>query len=124
MITLAGFTPDEDIEIRYVGLRPGEKLFEELQQESEDLVASPREKIRTFRGSQVAMEALVPWMTELQHLLWARDGLAAIEHMKKLVPEYQGSAAQVREQVAQAAHDARADVPGAALVESLEAAAS
>jgi len=124
MITLAGFTPDEDIEIRFVGLRPGEKLFEELQQESETLLASSREKIKIFHGNQVAMESLMPWMTELQHILWARDDLAAIEHMKKLVPEYQGSAAQTHERAAGAARDARMTAPGAALVEGLEAAAS
>lgn len=124
MIALAGFTPDEDIEIRFVGLRPGEKLFEEVQQESENLLASPREKIKVLCGNQVAMESLAPWMTELQHLVWTKDGLAVIEHMKKLVPEYQGSPAPSLEPPAWAARDARVIAPAATLVESLEAAAS
>jgi len=124
MITLAGFTPDEDIEIRFIGLRPGEKLFEELQQESEDLLPTSREKIKIFRGNQVAMQFLVPWIAELQRLVSAKDGLAAIEHMKYLVPEYQGSPTEAGEPATWVARDARATAPGAGLLGRLRAAAS
>jgi FlaA1/EpsC-like NDP-sugar epimerase len=89
MVRLAGFTPDEDIQIRFTGLRPGEKLFEELRLDGEDILPTSHEKIKIFRGNQVAMQSLVPWIGELQHLLWMQDGAAVVEHLKKLVPEYQ-----------------------------------
>jgi FlaA1/EpsC-like NDP-sugar epimerase len=91
MITLAGFTPDVDIEIRYVGLRPGEKLYEELQQATENLLPTTHERIMAFAGAQLSMEVLVPWIAELQHLVARKDGDAAREHLKRLVPEYQES---------------------------------
>ena len=49
MIRLSGKLPGEDIEIRYTGLRPGEKLFEELFYESEDLAQTAHPKIRVAR---------------------------------------------------------------------------
>src|SRR5262249_48702284 len=50
MIRLAGFEPGEDIQILVTGLRPGEKLFEELQMEGEDVLPTPHEKIMRFRS--------------------------------------------------------------------------
>jgi FlaA1/EpsC-like NDP-sugar epimerase len=89
MITLAGLVPDEDIEIRFVGLRPGEKMFEELRFAGENLVPTASPKMRAFQGRQLAFDELVPWMAELQHLLWRRDGDAVLKHVRILVPEYQ-----------------------------------
>jgi FlaA1/EpsC-like NDP-sugar epimerase len=89
MITLAGLVLDEDIEIRFVGVRPGEKLFEELSLDAENLLPTSHEEIRIFQGQQVAFEQLVPWIAELQHLLWRRDAEPVIAHLRMLVPEYQ-----------------------------------
>ncbi len=49
MIRLAGREPERDIAIRYIGLRPGEKRFEELFYDAEDLIATSHPKIRTAR---------------------------------------------------------------------------
>jgi FlaA1/EpsC-like NDP-sugar epimerase len=89
MITLAGFVPDEDIEVRFVGMRPGEKLFEELSIEGENIVPTTHQKIRIFQGKQVAARDLVLWMAELQHLVWRREPEAVVAHLASLVPEYQ-----------------------------------
>jgi FlaA1/EpsC-like NDP-sugar epimerase len=90
MISLAGFQPDEDIEIRFTGLRPGEKLFEELSLKDENTVPTNHAKIRIFRGRrQLMFHQLVPWITELQFLLWRRDSSAILNHLRVLVPEYQ-----------------------------------
>src|SRR5262249_7226366 len=51
MIQLAGLVPNEDIEIRFTGLRPGEKLFEEISMDGENIVPTYHEKIRIFTGS-------------------------------------------------------------------------
>jgi FlaA1/EpsC-like NDP-sugar epimerase len=88
MIRLEGFTL-EDIPIRFIGLRPGEKLFEELKLDGEDIIPTCHKQIKIFRGDQVTMQSLVPWIGELQHLLWAQEGMRMVEHLKKLVPEYQ-----------------------------------
>jgi len=93
MIRLEGFTL-EDIPIRFIGLRPGEKLFEELKLDGEDIIPTCHKQIKIFRGDQVTMQSLVPWIGELQHLLWAQEGMRMVEHLKKLVPEYQESPLQ------------------------------
>lgn len=89
MITLAGFTPGEDIEIQFVGLRPGEKTFEEISLASEHIAPTAHPKIKVFQGRQLGFRELSVWIAELQHLLWRRDPNAVIEHLKILVPEFQ-----------------------------------
>jgi FlaA1/EpsC-like NDP-sugar epimerase len=95
MIALAGLVPDEDIEIRFVGLRPGEKLYEDLSLDAENLLATNHPKIRIFQGHQMAFDQLVPWITELQNHLWRGDEEAVVEHMAALVPEYRPMSGEV-----------------------------
>ncbi len=89
MIALAGLVPDEDIEIRMVGVRPGEKLFEELNRAGENLVPTSHSKIRIFKGRQEDMGELLPWISRLERLLRQRDAEAVTAHLSSLVPEYQ-----------------------------------
>jgi FlaA1/EpsC-like NDP-sugar epimerase len=89
MIRMAGFTPDEDIEVRIVGLRPGEKLYEELMTEGENIAPTYHEKIKIFHGAGLTPEEISTWLLKLQLLLARRDREAIIEHMKAIVPEYQ-----------------------------------
>lgn len=58
LIRLSGLTPDEDIEIRYTGLKPGEKLYEELLMADESLVATDNSKIFVSRILDVTMDEL------------------------------------------------------------------
>ncbi|UCD81270.1 MAG: polysaccharide biosynthesis protein, partial [Desulfobacterales bacterium] len=51
LIRLSGFEPDVDIKIEYIGLRPGEKLFEELVADGEDVVPTHHEKIKVLKGA-------------------------------------------------------------------------
>ena len=92
MITLAGFVPEEDIEIQFVGPRPGEKVTEELSRADENKVPTEHSKISVFKGPQITFHELHPWISELQHLLWKRDHAAIIKHLSILVPEYQPGA--------------------------------
>ncbi|MBI3695407.1 MAG: polysaccharide biosynthesis protein [Acidobacteria bacterium] len=92
LIRLSGRVPDEDIEIRYTGLRPGEKLFEELIIEGEHIVPTYHEKIKIFQGPGVEAAQLESWLGALQTLLAERDEQGVVVHLKELVPEYQPSA--------------------------------
>ena len=91
MIRLAGFEPGEDIEIKIAGMRPGEKLFEELSLDNENTIPTAHPKIRTVRGRQMTMHELAPWVAELQYLLMHRSGPGVIDHLSRLVPEYRPS---------------------------------
>ena len=88
MIQLAGLTPDEDIEIRMTGLRPGEKLFEEISFEGENMVPTYHEKIRIFTGNVVEWDILSGWIDQLQLLLFRREADRILAHIATLVPEY------------------------------------
>lgn len=87
MIHLAGFTPHQDIEICYTGLRPGEKLFEELFHDAEPLAPTSHEKILQASsriGEPLDLERL---HAELSQACQAdSDCLMAL--LKRLVPEY------------------------------------
>lgn len=54
MIRLSGLSPGEDREIRYAGLRPGEKLFEELVTEGESFLPTYHDKIKIFQGPSIS----------------------------------------------------------------------
>jgi len=88
MIRLAGFIPDEQIQIRYTGIRPGEKLFEELITKAENVVPTSHKKIRIFHGPLLKADTVQSWLTELEALLETRNVRDVVEHVKKLVPEY------------------------------------
>ncbi|MGM0676561.1 polysaccharide biosynthesis protein [Ectothiorhodospira marina] len=90
MIRLYDKEPDEDIEIQYVGLRPGEKLFEELFHCDENLVGTGHAKI--MRAQTRCIQG--PWLEDhLAHLRTAcqrQDEAEVRERLGRLVPEYAG----------------------------------
>jgi FlaA1/EpsC-like NDP-sugar epimerase len=92
MIRLAGLVPDEDIEIRVTGLRPGEKLFEELRFPAENVLPTYHEKIKIFQSHSASPAYLAEWLQKLEVLLNRRDAAEVKAHLIDLVPEYQGSA--------------------------------
>ncbi|MGB2824283.1 MAG: nucleoside-diphosphate sugar epimerase/dehydratase [Phycisphaerae bacterium] len=88
MITLSGFRPGEDIDIVFSGVRPGEKLFEELRTEGEDIEPTVHPKVRIWKGRPTDWEriqATIAELTELQNSFSRADIIAA---MQRLVPEY------------------------------------
>jgi FlaA1/EpsC-like NDP-sugar epimerase len=97
MVRLAGLTPDKDIEIRVVGLRPGEKLFEELRLDDEKLLPTPHEKIRRFRSGAPDPQYVGRWLERLRILLMEANSAALKAHLLVLVPEYQGLRAAMSE---------------------------
>jgi FlaA1/EpsC-like NDP-sugar epimerase len=86
MIRLSGFTDDE-IKIEFTGLRPGEKLFEELLADGESTLPTPHPKLRIAKPSAVPDRE---WLADLEHWLAApwRDEAEAKEGLRHRVPEY------------------------------------
>src|SRR5579863_7905237 len=89
MIRLAGLVPYEDIDIEFTGLRPGEKLFEEINCASERMLPTYHDKIRIFQQAQPDWNTMGAWAGRLRTLLDQRREEAAIQHLRDLVPEYQ-----------------------------------
>ena len=90
IITLSGFKPDEDIEIKYIGLRPGEKLFEELITEGEGIRETEHEEIMVLYGdNHFSMEKMNNHIKRLITLAQAADAKGIKEELKRIVPEYE-----------------------------------
>ena len=87
MIRLSGNEPGKDIEIVYTGLRPGEKLFEELFHEKEQLTGTQHEKIFLARHRQIEWELLERTIRELEAACMSYDEKALLEGIATLVPE-------------------------------------
>ncbi len=92
MIRLSGLDPDKDIEIQFVGLRPGEKIYEELITEGENILPTYHDRIKIFQGSRMSPDLIETWIAELKTLIARGDELAVLAHLKKVVPEYQPAA--------------------------------
>ena len=89
MIRLAGRVPGEDIEIVYTGLRPGEKLREELFHEEEGLAPTSHPKILLARHRAVEPDGLDRALAELDAACGRCDEAAVLGVLKALVPELQ-----------------------------------
>jgi FlaA1/EpsC-like NDP-sugar epimerase len=82
---------DRGIEIKFIGLRPGEKLFEELMLDDEQILPTYHEKIKIFQASDAKTVSKAEWINELTRLLAQRQEGALIAHLSQIVPEYQPS---------------------------------
>jgi FlaA1/EpsC-like NDP-sugar epimerase len=91
LIRLAGFEADKDIKIVYTGLRPGEKLSEELQLEGEGLAPTTHEKIRVVQGGKVDFLHVRAWLDELSALVESKNVHGLVKTLISLVPEYRPS---------------------------------
>lgn len=88
MVRLAGLEPGRDVEVVFTGLRPGEKLFEELKLDGENIKPTPHEKIRVFEGGTVAFEQVRTWLEDLSSLVDARNVHELVAKLVSIVPEY------------------------------------
>jgi FlaA1/EpsC-like NDP-sugar epimerase len=88
MIKLSGYEPDKDIEISFVGLRPGEKLFEELQHLGEKYSATHHDRILRFTGKPYPLEEVEAFLDQLGREMCSKDADALKEEIQSFVPEY------------------------------------
>jgi O-antigen biosynthesis protein WbqV len=85
MIRLAGLRPDIDVPIQFVGLRPGEKLYEELFDSTEERARSSIPGVIEATPCPVPLEKLVQAFAELSHLIAACDEDGVRDLMKELL---------------------------------------
>jgi len=89
MITLSGFRPGEDIDIVFSGTRPGEKLFEELRTDGEDIEPTVHSKILIWQSRPNEWEQITQTLRKLEDLQNSPDGDKIIDVIREIVPEYE-----------------------------------
>jgi FlaA1/EpsC-like NDP-sugar epimerase len=89
MIRLSGLVPNIDIEIKYTGLRPGEKLYEELLSDAENTISTHHDKILIAKIREEKIEGLETHFEELfTYAGQAGQSMAMVSKMKELIPEF------------------------------------
>ena len=91
LILLSGLRPGEDIQISFTGVRPGEKLYEEISAADENMRETYHEKIRIFAGPAVSRAEMERFIQAIRRLCTIRDAAHLILELKRLVPEYNPS---------------------------------
>lgn len=87
LIELSGLKPDIDIEIKIVGLRPGEKMFEEIQHTREEYSPTNNDRIFRFTGPVLDYANLEGILNEINTLI-SKENEVCKKGVQKLVPEY------------------------------------
>jgi Predicted nucleoside-diphosphate sugar epimerases len=88
MIELAGLVPGEDIQITYTGLRPGEKLYEEVLSNKENTDETSHDRIRIARVREYAYADAARAVDSLRDLSYEVSIPETVKLMKQIVPEY------------------------------------
>lgn len=87
LIRLSGLREGEDIEIQFTGMRPGEKLFEEIATDAEKADATAHPKIFVGRVRRPEHEVVTRWLPEIRELTKHSDARAAVGFLRRTVPE-------------------------------------
>jgi FlaA1/EpsC-like NDP-sugar epimerase len=90
LITLSGFSPGEDVEMVFTGPRAGEKLFEELRIEGEDMQRTRHPKISIWKNIPMNRDKLRTSINELVTIAKTQTHSEIVQKIKELVPEYIG----------------------------------
>ena len=88
LIRLSGLDPERSVQIVYTGLRPGEKLFEELRLDGEGIKATSHPKIRVFDGGSVDFSKVSQWLEDLSAMVEAKNVSGLVRKLREIVPEY------------------------------------
>ena len=89
LIRLSGLKPGEDIEIEYTGIRPGEKMYEELLTDEESTTATHHAKIFSARTSGYPKESFDDLLEKLFKKALEHDGMAIRQQLKTIIPTYE-----------------------------------
>jgi FlaA1/EpsC-like NDP-sugar epimerase len=98
LIRLSGMTPEEDIAIQFSGIRPGEKLYEELSSDFESAEKTRHPKIfigKASRFTSTSLEELEAGLEALRESASLSDDAAKREALGRLVPEFSGTSSRV-----------------------------
>ena len=88
MITLAGFTPDKEIKVEYTGLRPGEKLYEEVLSDKENTLPAFHERIRIAKVREYEYADAEKAAGDLEILARKVEIPEMVKYMKRVVPDF------------------------------------
>lgn len=88
MVQLAGLVPGKDIEIQFTGLRPGEKLYEELLNEKETTIPTHHEKIKIAKVVECSFKKIRNDIEDLSILSEQDNNNLLVSKMKQIVPEF------------------------------------
>ncbi|MFT7031134.1 MAG: FlaA1/EpsC-like NDP-sugar epimerase [Marinoscillum sp.] len=88
MIQLSGLKLGQDIEIKITGLRPGEKLFEELLTNGENTIPTHHEKIMKAKVRPINVAELMKHLVELSKRLSDHNKVGVVQVLKEMVPEF------------------------------------
>ncbi|HYP06195.1 MAG TPA: nucleoside-diphosphate sugar epimerase/dehydratase [Bryobacteraceae bacterium] len=91
LIVLSGLKPDEDIRIEFSGMRPGEKLYEELRFSDEEVLPTHHSKIKVFAGNCLPDNRMPQHLARLRAACARRDVKAALFELKEIEPDYNPS---------------------------------
>jgi FlaA1/EpsC-like NDP-sugar epimerase len=91
LILLSGLRPDDDIRIEFTGVRPGEKLYEELNTLEENTAPTFHNKIKIFTGPTLSCQEMETRLETVRGLLEVRDERTLLLELKDLVPDYNPS---------------------------------
>lgn len=91
LIRLSGFEPHEEMEIKVTGLRPGEKLYEELLMQEEGMKETPHQKIFIGKPMFADFKVLMNMIENLKCVLEENDTIKLREQIKSMVPSYRPS---------------------------------
>jgi FlaA1/EpsC-like NDP-sugar epimerase len=96
LILLSGLRPDKDIRIEFTGIRPGEKLYEEMHTFEESTLPTRHEKIKIFSGPSLDYGGMTGPLETLREICAERDVTQLILQLKEIVPEYNPSSNVLR----------------------------
>jgi len=88
MIKLSGLTVGKDIQLSFTGLRPGEKLYEELLNSEENTIPTHHSRIMVAKVRNYNLDEVIKDLNKLDQLNRGTDHLAIVAQMKKMVPEF------------------------------------
>jgi FlaA1/EpsC-like NDP-sugar epimerase len=91
LILLSGLRPDQDIRIEFTGVRPGEKLFEELSHMEEGTVPTRHHKVRAFTANAIRLPDMAKLLEKLRTCVAERDSIRLVLTLKEAIPDYSPS---------------------------------